>query len=206
MGTSSESLVTPKLLSSLWQTAVVWGVAAVVLGFAVLFWPGKTILVAAVLFGIYLLVSGVMQIAAAFGVHEGMGSRVLLFISGALSIVLAVLAFRHFGEGFGVFLLAIWIGVGFVFQGVSEIAVASGTPGLPGRGWQIFLGVITVLAGMIVIAWPFSSIVALAVVTGISLIVIGVAQIIKALKLRSGVNKVARGVEEAIGGTRKSAN
>ncbi|BBX25320.1 MULTISPECIES: HdeD family acid-resistance protein [Mycolicibacterium] len=195
MNASTDSLVTPKLVTALWQTALLWGLSAVLLGCLVLFWPGVSILVAAVLFGAYLFVSGILQVASAFGLHERFGSRALLFVSGAISVVLAVLAFRHFDEGYGVLFLAIWIGIGFVFQGASEIAVASGAPGLPGRGWQIVLGVITVIAGMVVLVWPFDSIVMLTIVTGVSLVIIGVAQIIKAVKLRSGLKKVEKGID-----------
>ncbi|MCV7174710.1 HdeD family acid-resistance protein, partial [Mycolicibacterium sphagni] len=162
-----------------------------VLGILLLVWPTISIVVAAVLFGVYLLVSGIAQVVAAFGADESAGTRVLFFITGALSVVLAVLAFRNFGEGLGVLFLAIWIGVGFIFQGVSETVLGISYPDLPGRGWQIFLGVITVLAGMIVLASPIDSIVLLAIVTGICLIVVGIGQIVKALKLRSGIGRAA---------------
>lgn len=187
----SGSLITPRLLRALWQTALAWGVFALVLGILLLVWPTISIVVAAVLFGVYLLVSGIAQVVAAFGADETAGTRVLFFITGALSVVLAVLAFRNFGEGLGVLFLAIWIGVGFIFQGVSETALGISYSDLPGRGWQIFLGVITVLAGMIVLASPIDSIVLLAIVAGICLIVIGIVQIVKALKMRSGIGKVA---------------
>lgn len=187
----SGSLITPRLLRALWQTALAWGVFALVLGILLLVWPTISIVVAAVLFGVYLLVSGIAQVVAAFGADETAGTRVLFFITGALSVVLAVLAFRNFGEGLGVLFLAIWIGVGFIFQGVSETALGISYSDLPGRGWQIFLGVITVLAGMIVLASPIDSIVLLAIVAGICLIVIGIVQIVKALKMRSGIAKVA---------------
>ncbi|BBZ01380.1 membrane protein [Mycolicibacterium chitae] len=187
----SGSLITPRLLRALWQTALAWGVFALVLGILLLVWPTISIVVAAVLFGVYLLVSGIAQVVAAFGADESAGTRVLFFITGALSVVLAVLAFRNFGEGLGVLFLAIWIGVGFIFQGVSETVLGISYPDLPGRGWQIFLGVITVLAGMIVLASPIDSIVLLAIVTGICLIVVGIGQIVKALKLRSGIGRAA---------------
>ena len=50
-------------------------------------------LVAAVLLGAYLLISGISQVFSAFTQHATAGSRVLLFISGAASLILAVLAF-----------------------------------------------------------------------------------------------------------------
>lgn len=187
MPTSSGSSTTPRLLTALWQTALGWGVFAVVLGALMVWWPGATILVGAVLLGLYLIVSGVAQVAAAFGADESAGARVLFFITGVVSVVLGILAFRNFGDGYAVLLLGIWIGVGFIFQGVSETAVGMNYRDLPGRGWQIFLGTLTILAGLVILAWPMSTIGVLVVVTGIWLIVIGVVQIVKALKMRRGI-------------------
>ncbi|MCH9667771.1 MAG: HdeD family acid-resistance protein [Actinomycetia bacterium] len=169
-----------------------WGVLTLILGVVVLIWPGKSILVAAVLFGIYLLASGIAQIVFALFLDASGGQRVLLFISGALSIVLGVIAFRHFEEGWPILLLAIWIGVGFIFQGVAEAGLAASFPGLPGRGWHIFLGVLSVIAGIVVMAWPFGSIVMLAIVAGVWLVVIGVTQIIWALRARKEVDSVEK--------------
>ena len=120
----------------------------------------------------------------AFSLHVSAGGRILLFISGAASLILAVLAFRHFGQGFAILLLAIWIAVGFIFRGVATTVSAISDPGVPGRGWNIFFGVITLIAGIIVLASPFESIVTLAIVVGIWLIVIGVLEIISAFGMR----------------------
>lgn len=171
----------------LWQAAVAWGLFAVALGVLMLVWPGITAVVAAVLFGLYLLISGVAQVVSAFGLDVNAGSRILLFISGALSVILAMLAFRHFGQGYGVWLLGIWIGIAFVFQGVSEVVLAVGDRQLPGRGWQLVFGLIAVLAGLIMLVWPVTSVVSLAQVCGAFLIVIGVLQVIKAFQLRRKV-------------------
>src|SRR6476659_10509675 len=66
----------------------------------------------------------------------------------------AIMSFRHFGDGYAVLLLSLWIGIGFIFQGVSAIAAAIGDSNLPGRGWSVVLGVISVIAGLVVLAWP----------------------------------------------------
>ena len=182
-------------LGDLWKTVLAWGVLNLILGIAVLAWPGMSILVAAVLFGAFLVISGIAQVAAAFALDVSGGSRVLMFISGTLSVVLGVLAFRHFGQGYALLLLAIWIGVGFIFQGVAEAVMAISYPLLPARGWHIFLGILTVIAGMVVLAWPFDSIVVLALVAGAWLVVIGIAQIIWAFQARKDVRTVEHGVE-----------
>jgi uncharacterized membrane protein HdeD (DUF308 family) len=180
----------PGLLHHLWKSALLSGLLAVILGVLVLVWPGKSIIVASVFLGIYLLVSGVAQVIFAFSLPVSAGSRILLFVSGAASLVLAVLAFRHFGEGYAILLLAIWIGVGFVFRGFATTVAAVSDPHLPGRGWAIFFGIITILAGIIVLGYPFDSLVTLTLVIGIWLIIIGVMEIISSFGIRSDQKKL----------------
>ncbi|OBH46199.1 hypothetical protein A5682_17615 [Mycobacterium mantenii] len=170
------------MLPHLWKSALLSGILSLVLGVLVLAWPGISILVAAVAFGVYLLITGVAQVIFAFSLHVSAGSRILLFISGAASLILALLAFRHFGNA--ILLLAIWIGIGFIFRGVATTISAVSDPGLPGRGWNIFVGVISLLAGIVVLASPFQSIVTLAIVVGAWFVVIGVFEIISSFGIR----------------------
>ena len=171
---------------------LVSGVLAVILGLCVLVWPGISILAAAIVFGVYLVVSGVAMVIFALSLPVTAGTRVLLVVSGAASLILAVLAFRHFGQGYAILLLAIWIAVGFIFRGVATTATAISEPDLPGRGWAIFAGVVTIIAGIVVLAWPFDSIVILALVVGIWLIVIGFVEIVSAFRMRKDVKTIKR--------------
>lgn len=172
----------PNLLPHLWKSTLVSGLLSVVLGIFVLAWPQITLLVAAIAFGVYLLVAGAAQVAFAFALHASASSRILLFVSGAASLVLALLALRHFGNAW--LLLAIWIGVGFVFRGVATTVSAINDPHLPGRGWNIFIGAISVLAGVVVLASPINSLITLALVIGIWLVVIGVFEMVSAFGIR----------------------
>lgn len=144
----------------------------------------------AILFGIYLLISGIFQVAATFGVQHTHGWwRVLSFLSGAISILLAFVAFRNIETA--VILLALWVGIGWIFRGVTELSVfMDSASGLPGRGWGIFLGIVTVIAGGILIIWPISSVATLTVVSGIMLVVVGAVEIVHAFMLRSKVKSV----------------
>ncbi|MCV7194609.1 HdeD family acid-resistance protein [Mycolicibacterium brumae] len=193
--TPQRGTIIPELVSPLWKSSVVSGLLAIILGVIVLAWPGKTLLVTAILFGAYLLISGIAQVVFAFAIHASAGSRVLMFISGAASIVLGFLALKSFGgnESDGgltaIMLLAIWIGVGFIFRGVATTGTAVGDPDLPGRGWAIFFGVITTLAGIVMMVAPFSSIVMLTLVVGAWLIVLGAFEIGSALALKKEAGK-----------------
>lgn len=195
-----ETTAVPRLLPHLWKSTLVSGILALTLGVLVLLLPGDSIVIAAILFGIYLLVTGIAQVVMAFSLHVSAGGRVLCFISGAASLVLAVLCFRHFGEGYAILLLAIWIGVGFIFRGVATSISAISDPTLPGRGWQIFLGVISLLAGIVMIGSPFESLAILTLIVGIWLIVIGVFEIVSSIGIRSASKRMDRALTGAAHG------
>lgn len=178
----------PSLLPHLWKSAIVSGLLAVVLGIAILAWPGISIAIAAIFFGAGLLINGIQQVFFAFSLHVSAGGRVLLFISGAASLILAIMAFRHLGNA--VLLLAIWIGVGFIFRGVATAVSAISDPTLPGRGYHTFVGVISLVAGIVVLASPFDSIGTLALVVGIMLVVIGIMEIVAAVAIRKATHAV----------------
>ena len=184
-----ESPAPPRLMQHLWKSTLLSGVLAVILGILVLAWPAITILVAAIFFGAYLLVTGIWQVVFAFSLHVSAGGRVLLFISGAAALILAVLCFRSLQDS--ILLLAIWIGVGFIFRGVATAVSAISDPTLPGRWWEIFIGGISLLAGVVMLASPFESIATLTVVVGIWLIVIGVFEAVSAFGIRKAGNDLA---------------
>jgi uncharacterized membrane protein HdeD (DUF308 family) len=187
-----ETTAVPRLLPHLWKSTLVSGILALTLGVLVLLLPGDSIVIAAILFGIYLLITGIAQVVFAFSLHVSAGGRVLLFISGAASLILAVLAFRHFGKDplTAILFLAIWIGVGFIFRGVATSISAISDPTLPGRGWQIFVGVISLLAGIVMIGSPFESLAILTLIVGIWLVVIGAFEIVSSFGIRSASKRV----------------
>jgi uncharacterized membrane protein HdeD (DUF308 family) len=173
------------LESRLWKFATTWGLLSAVLGGLILAWPGTSILVASTLFGVYLLLSGFAGVATAFTLPESVGMRLMLFISGVLSVILAVLCFRNFGNPYPILLLSIWIGTSFVVQGFAIVAVAVSYKALPARGWYGVLGVLFVIAGVVVLVWPWDSILVLTFYTGIWLVVMGIVETVWGLQMRN---------------------
>src|ERR1700738_380857 len=150
-----ENPAPPAMLQHLWKSALLSGILAVILGILALTWPGITIVVAAIFFGAYLLVTGISQVVFAFSLHVSAGGRVLLFISGAAALILAVLCFRSLQNS--ILLLAIWIGVGFIFRGVATAVSAISDPTLPGRWWEIFIGGVRLFGGGCMLGSPLGS-------------------------------------------------
>ena len=183
-----------QLARNTWQLLLLIGITAVALGVIVLVWPGKTLLVAGVLFGIYLVVSGIGYVFAAFGTHVGAAMKVLSFLTGVVSLVLGFFCFRDKYEA--VALLALWIGISWVFRGMTLLAAALSFDRLPGRGWQAFSGLVIVIGGGVLIIYPIDSMVILTLVAGWWLIVIGIMDVISAFQVRSRTKHVA----ESLGG------
>ncbi|APA98618.1 HdeD family acid-resistance protein [Nocardia seriolae] len=180
------------LARSAWQSILVTGILSVVLGILVLVWPGPTLVVAGVLFGIYLLVSGVFQLIAAFGLHVSAWMRVLSFITAILSFILGFFCFRNEFQAIG--LLALWIGITWIFRGTAVLVAAMSDAALPGRGWQILFGILLIVGGGLLIVEPFRSITALVVVVGCWLIAIGIFEVISAFQVKSRAKDVPAGL------------
>jgi uncharacterized membrane protein HdeD (DUF308 family) len=94
------------------------GVTSVVIGIVVLVWPSQTLRVVGVLFGIYLLISGVIEIMLAFAPGLRGGARFLSALTGGLSILLGLICFRGALES--ILLLALWIGFSWLIIGITR--------------------------------------------------------------------------------------
>jgi uncharacterized membrane protein HdeD (DUF308 family) len=198
---SGNSLHSSNVTRDIWTGAIVSGSLAVVLGVLILAWPQPSVVAAAVLFGVYLVVSGVALLFLTFSMPTSAGTRFLNLIIGIVSVALGILAFRHFGEGYAVLLLAVWVATGFIIRGLFFTASAISIPRFPGRGWAIVFGSICVIAGFVMLAYPFDSIETLVLVVGTWLTVLGATEVIAGLGMRSDVKKVKRVTDAALGAT-----
>ncbi|MBH0779882.1 HdeD family acid-resistance protein [Nocardia bovistercoris] len=179
------------LAKTAWQSVLVLGLLSVILGVVMLVWSGPTLVVAGILFGIYLIVTGVLQLVAAFGSGVGAGMRVLYFVTGVLCVIIGLFCFRD--ELASIMLLGLWIGIGWLFRGVALLVGALSEP-VPGRGWQIFFGVVTAIAGVVLIVWPITSTTTLVRVAGIWLIVLGIMEIVSSFGIRRDAKQIPAGV------------
>jgi uncharacterized membrane protein HdeD (DUF308 family) len=177
---------------SAWQVVLTIGVASIVLGIVVLSWPHATLSVVGVIFGIYLLVSGVLQLFAAFGTHAETSLRMLAFVSGAVSILLGLFCLRGALES--ILLLALWIGIGWLFRGIAMVVAAVSDPLMPARGWHVFAGMMGVIAGVVVLVTPEKSITVLTVLAGIWLLFMGVVETGTAIRIRAHAKQLPTGM------------
>lgn len=164
-----------------WTLLLAVGVLTLLLGLACLIWTDKTVTVLAVLFGFYLLVSGIFQVTQSFS-HSA--NRALLAISGILGIILAVYMFKAVSHDREAELLALFIGLAWLLRGITELIVGLQAKGVEGRGWLITGGLLMILGAIVVFVYPNLAVGTLVVVTGIMLIVLGVSEIVGALQVK----------------------
>ena len=166
-----------------WGWVLAYGILTLLAGVAVLAWPSETLLVIAVLFGVQLIISGIFRFVGALASDDLTGgTRVMLALLGVLSIIIGLWAVRH--AVLTLVALIVFLGIFWVINGLIEIFAALSHRDMPDRGWSVLMGVLSAIAGIIVLAYPGLTLVGLAVILGIWLLVFGILEIVAAFRLR----------------------
>jgi uncharacterized membrane protein HdeD (DUF308 family) len=174
-----------------WGWVLAYGVITLLAGIAVIAWPGETLLVVAVLFGIQLIVSGIFRFVAALASEDLTGgTRVLFALLGVLSVIIGLWAVRH--VLLTLLALIVFLGIFWVINGTIEIFTALAHREMPERGWTMIMGLLSIAAGLIVLAYPGLSLISLAVILGVWLLVFGTMETVLAFRLRSAGHAATR--------------
>lgn len=164
------------LLKRATHIGTVLGVVSIILGVLVLAWPMRTLVIIAVLFGIELVILGVFRIAIALALVMPGKLRALGAVLGILTVAAGVFCF--FRPGTSLTVVALFLAIGFIADGVAELArITAGKRAAGVRRLTALSGAVSILAGLLVIIFPETSLILLAQVGGVALIVIGLVQI-----------------------------
>ncbi len=87
-----------------------------------------------------------------------------------------------FNVAAGATTIAIIVGAFLIFDGLVEM-ISGGRRG-GSRAWAVVLGILLVIGGIVVIAWPGVTFLAIAVIWGVTLLVGGIARLVSAAVLR----------------------
>jgi uncharacterized membrane protein HdeD (DUF308 family) len=149
------------------------GILSIVVGILVIARPTDTLIFLAVLFGLQLIILGIVRIvlgASATGLSRGL--KTLSIVLGILTIIAGVICFTR--PQASLIILAILLAVGWIADGIADIARAFRGERTGGeRTYLIILGVISIIAGLVVAIFPGPSLELLAQIAGVALLVIG---------------------------------
>lgn len=155
--------------------ALTAAVLGIVVGVMIMVWPEATLGVVAVLFGLWLLVHGIVQIVqAVVGGGRSGTERAILGLVGVFFVGAGILALRNLLASLVV--IATVIGLMWLLGGIVDLVVAfSGSGGY--RTWRIVLGVLSILAALVILVWPDLTLLTLVYISGIWLVLMGVIQV-----------------------------
>jgi uncharacterized membrane protein HdeD (DUF308 family) len=178
-------------LAEHWGLVLTYGVLTLALGVILAVWPGETLVVCAVLIAIQFILSGAMRIVMAIARRSiETGMRVLMGLTGAFSLLVGLLCLRDPVQT--VLVIGILLGAWWLISGVVDIVGAFLSPVHERRGWDVLVGVVSILAGGFLLIDPRLSLGVLVVVICVWLFAIGLLAVATALRLRS-VQRSGRG-------------
>jgi uncharacterized membrane protein HdeD (DUF308 family) len=160
------------------------GILAIAFGIVVWVWPGMTLLVLIILFGIFALASGVFALAAAwrsFRSHQGWW---LLGLSGVVCIAAGIVAFVWPKETALIllYIIAIWA----IVTGIAEIAAVFAPGRTAADEWLLALsGVLSIIFGILLFVFPAVGLLAMVWLIGIYAILYGITMIVSAFSVSS---------------------
>lgn len=159
-------------LTGQWWVLTVQGIAAILFGIAAVFWPGLTLVSFIYLFGLYLLVAGVVTVLGGLFSINKRGTWVLGLLLGLVLLGIGVYLLRHPATSFA--LLVVLTGSALVVWGVVEVVLAlSRNSTATGKTLSVMAGVVAVLAGVLMFFQPAASGVAFVWVVGLFALING---------------------------------
>jgi uncharacterized membrane protein HdeD (DUF308 family) len=172
-----------RTLAANWRVLALRGLVAVLFGLVVLFWPGLILVVLTLLFGIYALVDGGIVLVPALRTSERGARRWLPLAEGAVGVVAGLVALLWPGMTTSGLLYVI---VGWaVASGILKITTAIVLRSEVENGWLLAgSGALSVLFGVILAALAGSDLPSLAPFIGVFAIVVGLALIVFAFRIR----------------------
>ncbi|MFE5292435.1 HdeD family acid-resistance protein [Isoptericola sp. NPDC056618] len=171
------------LARRLWYWPVVRGVLALLFGLLAIFLPDKTPTLLVQVFGVFVLVDGLVSIVdgirrrgtSAGSVNTGVG--IVALVLGALLLLLPKVFL-----GVVLILVAVWA----LIFGLLQLFVV---PAMRGRGgaswvWNLLAGLLLLALAVVCFVNPADAIVGLSIVIGVFAVIIGIVMIALGFKLR----------------------
>ena len=166
MSAQVSQVEVPRWLSA-WWVVFALGALGVIAGGIVIAKPGDSLATLAVISGIFVLVDGIIELAAS--VSRRTANRGLLAVLGVVSVIVGIVLIRH--PIAGVAAVALFIGIWLVAMGVVRFIGAFEEPAH--RAWNIIVAIIEVIAGIVIVSSPNIGFATLALLVGTAFIVYG---------------------------------
>lgn len=165
-----------------WGWFLALGLGLIVLGVLAVIYEEIATLASISALGIFLIIAGVMQLAAAF-IVRGAGHIILYLLFGALEVLVGFVLIAH--PVAGALIVTLTLSVYLIFSGLFRV-VYSLWAQMPHYGWAAFAGLLAVALGVLLwMQWPSSAVWFLGFAVGVNFVFAGSAWAALALRLRT---------------------
>jgi uncharacterized membrane protein HdeD (DUF308 family) len=175
---ASPSSVVTRPFGQSWRMLLLRGILAILFGILAFAWPSSILLLLTTIFAVYAFVDGILAVVA------GLTARwPLVTILGVIGILVGLLAFFHPGVlvTTAVFVIAVWS----ILRGAAEIAAAVELRRSIPNEWSMILdGILSVLFGVLLFAYPIAGALSVVLIIGAYAIVVGILRIVVAFRVK----------------------
>lgn len=170
-------------------TSVGWSVVMIILGFVAIVMPIATGIGISILVGWAMVLGGFSYLAYAFAA-QGAGSFIWRVLVGAFYIIGG--GYLAFHPGLTLASLTLLVAAIFLVEGITEVVTFFQFSSIPGSGWTLFDGIVTIfLAYMIWRPWPVSSVWAIGTLVGVNLIFSGFTRLMYSVGAKKTIQAIA---------------
>lgn len=180
----TDALTRPHSVSRSIRIALaISGTLALLAGIVLLVWPIKSAVIITGIFASYLVVAGLVYIGLAIFSGRNRGwARLGHILLGGLYVIGGVIAFANLTAAAATLALVVvlFIGIGWIVDGVVALTLL-GRDG--SRVWTLLYAVLSVVAGVAVLALGFAAVPFFWIILTASLIALGLVQLVRAITL-----------------------
>ncbi len=172
------------LLSQYWWALVLRGLAGIVFGVLAFMWPGVTLFALVFLFGFYAIADGIGGIIIGIKEHGDHERWWATLLSGLVSLFAGIAAFVL--PGITMLALLTIIAVWAIVRGVFDIIAAIRLRRFIEGEWLLAcLGVLSIVLGLALLAYPGTGLIALAWWIGAYALAAGAMSVVLGFRLRT---------------------
>ena len=162
--------------------SIVWAIVLIIFGFLAIALPFATSWGVVLVIAWLIVFSGGFQFIHAFQ-SQGIGHILWKLLVAVLYLIVGIYFLLHPILGVAAFTFA--LAIFFVLEGVFDLVAYFQSRGLPGSGWILFDGIVTLILGLLVWRqWPSSSLWVIGTLVGISMIFTGTTRLMLSLAAR----------------------
>ncbi|MFZ0285238.1 MAG: HdeD family acid-resistance protein [Terriglobales bacterium] len=168
--------------------SIVWGILLIVFGMLAVGSPYVAAVAVNIVIAWLIVLAGVVHITLAFSAH-GAGSTIWKLLVGVAYLFFGAYVILH--PVLAVASLTLILASLFLIEGVLDIILFFKMRPMHGATWVLIDGIVTLLLGLMIYRqWPSSSLWAIGILVGVSMIISGVTRVMMSLAVRKATGVV----------------